>query len=219
MDQTARSGQAAPGAGPAHAQHSFHTMFVAPSGLHVTNFTGLVWLRTECRAGADKATYLFGLGSDAVRFYRELSDVQMEALCSELDLSLFVPRFDSHALPQALTDARGGPARRPAAEIELQNLCQLHALREACMSSSGNAVWTYRIDRKTADAYAAIGHDDVVLLCKTLSVSAFLPRYSPVDVARILDKPAGTRAVFAAAYETEITAANEAARRSLYLTH
>ena len=55
-------------------------MFVAPSGLHVTNFTGLVWLRAECRASTDNASSLFDLVSDAAGFYRELSDAQIARL-------------------------------------------------------------------------------------------------------------------------------------------
>jgi len=194
-------------------------MFAAPSALHVTNLTGLVWLRKHCRACTDRAARLFDFDNEAALFYRDLSDGAIEALCSELDLSLFVPRFDSQTLPAALADTRGGRRERQPTDLELHNLGHLQALRDACQRSSGHAVWTYRVNQETADAYRALGHDQVVTLCKTLTVSAFLPRYDATEAARILYKPAGSRALFAVAYETDIAAASEAARRSVYLTH
>jgi hypothetical protein len=213
-DATARHASTKPRATLHHK-----SMFAAPSALHVTNLTGLVWLRKECRECAGRASELFDFGADDALFYRDLSDGAMEGLCSEFDLSLFVPRFDSHTLPAALADARKGRRDHHPTELELHNLGHLQALREACQRSSGDAVWTYRINQETADAYRALDHDHVIALCKTLTVSAVVPRYDAAEAARILEKPAGARALFAAAYETDIAAASEAARRSVYLTH
>jgi hypothetical protein len=95
----------------------------------------------------------------------------------------------------------------------------LQALRETCLRSNGDAVWIYRIDQETAHAYRTLDHGSVVTLCKALTVSALLPRYEAAQATRILDKPVGARAMFAAAYETDVAAASEAARRSVYLTH
>lgn len=194
-------------------------MFAASSALHVTNLTGLVWLRKQCRACAARAAKLFDVHNEAVLFYRDLSDSAIEALCRELDLSLFVPRFDSRTLPAALAAASGRRRERKPTDLELHNLGQLQALRDACHRSVGEAVWIYRVNQETADAYRTLDHGQAVALCKTLTVCAFLPRYDAAEAARILDKPAGSRALFATAYETDIAAASEAARRSVYLTH
>lgn len=193
-------------------------MFATSSWLHVANLTGLVWLRTQCRDSIEGATGLCDIDEQAALFYRELSDGAMEALCSELDVSLFVPRSDSTSLPGALAARDGGPGGRPA-DLEIHNLGQMQALCDACHRSIGEAAWIYRIDRETAEAYRALTHDLVVRLCKALKVCALLPRYSAVEAARILDKPPGSRALFAAAYETDIAVASEAARRGVYLTH
>lgn len=193
-------------------------MFASPYALHVTNLTGLVWLRKKCREGDEHSARLFGLAPDDALFYRGLSDRAVESLCGELDLSLFVPRFDSKTLPEALVDAGKGPRARRPSDLELHNLGNLQALCEACRRSSGDAVWTYRIDQETADAYRQLDHGDAIALCRTLTVSAFLPRYDAVEAARILATPAGAKAVFAAAYETDIAAAGNAARRSVYLS-
>jgi len=195
------------------------SMFAAPSALHVTNLTGLVWLRKECRDCAGRAARLFDLHPNDATFYGELSDVAIEALCGELDLSLFVPRFDCGTLPAALDESRRDRRERPPSDLELHNLSHFQALRETCLRSNGDAVWTYSIDQETADAYRTLDHGSVVALCTTLTVSAFLPRYEAAHAARILDKPEGARALFAAAYETDVAAASEAARRSVYLTH
>jgi hypothetical protein len=194
-------------------------MFTVPSALHVANLTCLAWLRKECRACAARAAHLFDLSPDAAALYRDLADDAVEALCSELDLSLFVPRFDSESLPPALADARQRRRERRPLDLELHNLGPLQALRDACQRSNGDAVWTYRINQETADAYRALDHGDVVALCKALTVSAFLPRYHAAELARILERPAGARALFATAYEPDVAAASEAARRSVYLTH
>jgi hypothetical protein len=194
-------------------------MFAAPSALHVTNLTGLVWLRKHCRACPSRAAKLFDLDDETALFYRDLSDESIEALCSELDLSLLIPRFDSHTLRAAIASAQGRRRDRRPTDLELHNLRHLQALRDACQRSSGDAVWTYRINQETADAYRELDHDRAIALCKTLSVSAFLPRYDATAASRILDRPSGSRALFAAAYETDIVAASEAARRSTFLTH
>ena len=194
-------------------------MFAAPSALHVTNLTSLVWLRKECADDPQRAAQLFCLEQSDARFYGELADFAIEALCSELDLSLLVPRFDCRTLPSVLAECRQQRRERPPSELELHNLRNLQALRETCLRSHGDAVWTYRIDHETADAYRCLEHASVVALCQALTGSAFVPRYEADLVARILDKPPGARAVFAAAYETDVAAASEAARRSIYLTH
>lgn len=194
-------------------------MFAAPSALHVTNLTGLVWLRKHCRACPSRATKLFDLDDETALFYRDLSDESIEALCSELDLSLLIPRFDGHTLRAAIASAQGRRRDRRPTDLELHNLRHLQALRDACQRSSGDAVWTYRINQETADAYREFDHDRAIALCKTLSVSAFLPRYDATAASRILDRPSGSRALFAAAYESDIVAASEAARRSTFLTH
>jgi hypothetical protein len=195
------------------------TMFAASSTLHVTNFTGLVWLRKQCRACMERAEKLFDIDNEAALFYRDLPDREIEALCRELDVSLFIPRFDSRTLPATLAAVAGNCRERKPTELELHNLGHLQALRDACHRSAGDAVWIYRVNRETADAYHTLEHHQVVALCKTLTVCALLPRYDATEAARILDKPAGSRALFAAAYETEIAAASEADRRSAYLTH
>jgi hypothetical protein len=194
-------------------------MFAAPSALHVTNLTGLVWLRKHCRACPSRAAKLFELDHETALFYRDLSDASIEALSSELDLSLLIPRFDRHTLPAAIAGAQRNRRERRPTDLELHNLRHLQALRDACQRSSGDAVWTYRIHQETADAYRELDHDRAVALCKTLTVSAFLPRYDATAASRILDRPAGSRALFAAAYETDIVATREAARRSTFLTH
>ena len=194
-------------------------MFAAPSALHVTNLTGLVWLRKHCRACPSRAAKLFELDDETALFYRDLSDESIEALCSELDLSLLLPRFDGHTLRAAIASAQGRRRDRRPTDLELHNLRHLQALRDACQRSSGDAVWTYRINQETADTYRELDHDRAIALCKTLSISAFLPRYDATTASRILDRPAGSRALFAAAYETDIVAASEAARRSTFLTH
>lgn len=194
-------------------------MLPAPSSLHVTNLTDLIWLRKECRASAERAGRLFDLSPEVAIFYRELSDGALESLCGELDLALLVPRFDSKTLPLALAKAGRGHRERHSGDLELHNLGNFQALREACKRCNGDAVWAYRINQETADAYRTIDHGEVVALCKSLSVSAFLPRYGAVEMTRILDKPVGARAMFAAAYEVDVAAASEAARRSIFLTH
>lgn len=194
-------------------------MFAASPTLHVTNFTGLVWLRKQCRACMERAEKLFDIDNEAAAFYRDLSDGAIESLSRELDVSIFIPRFDSRTLPEAPGVCRSGGRERRPTDLELHNLGHLQALRDACHRSVGEAVWIYRINRETADAYRSLEHAQVVALCKTLTVCALLPRYDATEAASILDKPAGSRALFAAAYETEIAAAGEAARRSAYLTH
>ena len=189
--------------------------------LLVANLTGLMWLRDRCRASLDEAALLFALDDQGALFYRALSDASIEALCRELDVSLFVPRFDSITLPAAL--AEGNPvvnADRIPDGLELHNLMHLQALRDACDRGAGEAAWRYRINRATVDAYRALGDDQAADLCKRLAVCALVPRYDATQAARILDKPAGTRALFAAAYESDIGAvSSEATLRSAYLTH
>lgn len=202
---------------PRTARHP--RMFAASSALHVANLMGLVWLRKQCRVCTARAAKLVDVDDETVLFYRDLSDGAIEALCRELDLSLFVPRFDSRTLPTALAATSGRRRDRKATDLEIHNLSQLQALRDACHRSVGEAVWVYRVNQETVDAYRALDHDQAMALCKTLTVCAFVPRYDAAEAARILDKPAGSRALFAAAYETDIAAASDAARRSLYLTH
>jgi hypothetical protein len=194
-------------------------MFAAPSALHVTNLTSLVWLRKECADDPQRAANLFRLLPNDAHFYGNLSDVAIEALSGELDLSLFVPRFDCRTLPSRLAECRQQRRERPPSDLELHNLRNLHALRETCLRSNGDAVWTYRIDHETADAYRCLEHASVVALCHALATSALVPRYEADLVARILDKPPGAKAMFAAAYESDVAAASEAARRSIHLTH
>lgn len=196
-------------------------MSATSSRLHVVNLTGLMWLRERCRASLDDAALLFALDHQDALFYRALSDASIEALCRELDVSLFVPRFDSITLPEAL---RGGNqssvADRKPDGLELHNLIHLQALRDVCGHGVGEAAWLYRINRETVDAYRALDDAQAVDLCKRLAVCTLVPRYDATQAARILDKPEGTRALFSAAYESEIAAAStEAALRSAYLTH
>lgn len=189
--------------------------------LLVVNLTGLMWLRQRCCASLDEAALLFALDHQGALFYRALSDESIEALCRELDVSLFVPRFDSITLPAALADGnQGGDADRRPDGLELHNLMHLQALRDACHRGAGEAAWLYRINRETVDAYRALGDDQAAALCKRLAVCALVPRYDASQAARILAKPAGTRALFAAACESELTAPGTAADlRSTYLTH
>jgi hypothetical protein len=194
-------------------------MFAASHGLRVANLTGLVWLREQCRESMEQATRLLDIDIEAALFYRDLPDREIEALCRELDLSLFVPRFDSVTLPAALATVDKNGGERRLTGLEIHNLGQVQALCDACHRSAGEAAWIYRINCETVDAYRALAHDQVVRLCKTLNACALLPRHDATETARILDKPVGSRALFAAAYETDIAAASEAARRSFYLTH
>lgn len=189
--------------------------------LLVINLTGLLWLRQRCRASLDEATLLFALDHQGALFYRALSDASIEALCRELDVSLFVPRFDSNTLPAALAEGnQGGDADPRPDGLELHNLMHLQALRDACDRGAGEAAWRYRISRATVDAYRALGDGQAAALCKRLTVCALVPRYDAALAARILEKPPGTRALFAAAYESETGAVStEAALRSAYLTH
>ena len=196
-------------------------MFATSSRLHVGNLTGLLWLRKQCRASLDDAALLFAIDHAGALFYSALSDASIEALCRELDVSLFVPRFDSITLPEALADPnQGRDAEHKPDGLELHNLTHLQALRDVCGHGAGEAAWLYRINRETVDAYRALDDAQAVALCKRLAVCALVPRYDATQAARILDKPAGTRALFAAAYESEIAAAGAgAALRTAYLTH
>lgn len=195
-------------------------MSAASPGLRVANLTGLLWLRELCRGCMERAAMLFDIDHETARFYRDdLTDGAIEDLSRELDVSLFVPRFDSQTLPEALASVAGNGEQQKAPGLELHNLGRLQALCEACHRSTGEAAWVYRINCETAEAYRALGHEQLVGLCRTLQVSALLPRYDAAEAARILDKPAGSRALFAAAYETDIAATSEVARRCFYLTH
>jgi hypothetical protein len=187
--------------------------------LHVRNLTGLLWLRNACTQNLTWAEHLFGLRSSAALFYRDLADMDIEALSAELDLSIFVPRFDAVTLIQALEVAAHASGCTPRSDLELHNLASLQALRDDCLLSAADAVWAYRMDQTTAEAYRRLDYDQVIALSKSLDVSALLPRYDPSQVARILSAPSGARASFAAAYESDLAAQTEAARRSLFLTH
>jgi len=193
-------------------------MFDASSSLRVANLTSLMWLREQCRAPDEQAASLFGIDDDTVRFYRDLSDVAIEALSRELDVSLFVPRFDNKTLPAAL-DAECSGHAQAATGLALHNIASLQALCDVCRHSVAEATWIYRINRETAEAYAALDHDQVVSLSRTLTACALLPRYDASGAARILDRPAGSRALFAAAYEPDTAPTGEAARRSFHLAH
>ena len=194
-------------------------MINAPSALHVANLGNMLWLRKEARRSPEQAAVMFAMTSAAAAFYKTLSDEALDALVCELDLSLFVPRYDAAGLLSALADAGHAKWRTgQQSDLELSNLRNLQALRDACRRGC-DAVWVYRIDQETADAYGRLEHRQVVALCESLATSALVPRYDPAEVLRIVEKPAGTRSFFATAYETDIAVSNEAARRSLYLTH
>ncbi|CAG1018621.1 hypothetical protein BURC_03419 [Burkholderiaceae bacterium] len=193
-------------------------MFTAPPALHVTNLAGLIWLREECRHDLGHAAYLFDIVEEEARFYLELPDSAIDALCTELDLSLFVPRFDSRALVALVAESRDVSGGLRASHLELHNLAGLEALSDACRRSTADAVWIYRINRQTAEAYRALRHRDAVAICSLLAVSAVVPRYDRHDITRILDKPAGSRAMFAAAYEPDIAEPDDA-RLGIQLTH
>jgi len=189
-------------------------MIAAPSALHVANLSSLVWLRKECQDCAEVAERLFDLEAADMRFYLGLSDAEIELLCSELDMSLFIPRYAASALPSALDACRqlsGGEGS--SRDLELHNLRNLQALRELCEASTGDAVWTYRIDRQTVRAYRTLDYGDVIMLSKVLRVSAFLPRYDAAQAAKILEKPPGARAIYAAAFETEVRTVTATSRR------
>lgn len=193
-------------------------MYTTASSLRIANLTNLLWVRRECLMAHGAAT-LFALDSDAVACYVALADSAIEALCGELDVSLLIPRFDAGALLSMAATIVQHPPIRARTGLELNNLRNLHDLRQACERSSAEALWTYRISQETATAYRALDDAAVLALCGHLTVSAFVPRYAAAQLTRILDKPAGSRAVFAAAYEPDIAEANHAARRSIYLAH
>jgi hypothetical protein len=196
-------------------------MFATSSRLHVNNLTGLMWVRERCRASLDEAALLFALDHHGALFYSTLSDASIDALSCELDISLFVPRFDSITLAAALAKGNQGSDTKGKPDgLELHNLIHMQALRDVCAHGVGEAAWLYRMNRETVDAYRALDDAQAADLCKRLAVCALVPRYDATQAGRLLDKPAGTRALFSAAYESEIAAAStEAALRNAYLTH
>ena len=193
-------------------------MYAASPALHVANLTGLIWLRSQCTREPSEAIRLFDLQCDSAVFYGKLSDPDVDALCADLDVSLFVPRFNDHTLRSALAGCSNGVTEHHPSDLELHNLAHLQTLCGACQRSLGDAVWTYRLNVATATAYQALDHAQVVALCRSMSVAALVPRYSAADVGRILTKPMGTRALFAAAYETDVESTGDAVQRSAYLT-
>lgn len=195
-------------------------MLATPPTLHVLNLANLRWLRAECRASLDGACNLFGIEHSAAARYRDLDDPCADALCVELDVSLFVPRFDAASLARLVPGtAAADVAAGRWSDLDLHNLRNLQGLHDACNGSSAHAVWVYRIDQETAAAFRALPGTAILALCKLFSVSAFAPRYDAASIAKVLDKPQGSRALFAAAYELEIQAAGEAVRRNAYLMH
>lgn len=195
-------------------------MLATPPTLHGLNLANLRWLRAECRASLDGACHLFGIDHSAAACYRDLDDPCADALCMELDVSLFVPRFDAASLARlAPGEAASDVAAGRWSDLDLHNLRNLQGLHDACCGSGAHAVWIYRIDQETAAACRALPTTATLVLCKQLSVSAFAPRYDASSITKVLDKPQGSRALFAAAYELEIQAAGEAARRNAYLMH
>lgn len=193
-------------------------MYAASPALHVTNLTGLVWLRSLCALEPGQALRLFDLPMDSALCYAKLADTDVDALCADLDVSLFVPRFDDCTLPSAMAGCNDADTEHHPSDLELHNLAHLQALCGACQRSLGEAVWTYRLNIATAAAYQALDHEQVVALCRALRVAAVVPRYSAAEVGRILTKPMGTRALFAAAYETDVETPGPALQRSIYLT-
>lgn len=195
-------------------------MLGTPPALHVLNLTNLRWLRSECRASHDRAGDLFGIDPATVACYRDLTDLDADTLCLDLDVSLFIPRFTAESLARlAPMTGAADAAAGLWSDLDLHNLRNLQSLHDACRSSSAHAVWVYRIDQETATACGALANTTILALSKGLAASAFAPRYNAPAIAKVLDKPAGSRALFAAAYETEIAVSSEVARRSTYLTH
>jgi hypothetical protein len=194
-------------------------MLVAPPALHVANLTGLTWLRKECRANLQRAAHLFAMDEATAAFYGALPDATLEAMCAELDLSLLIPRYDGRRLREAVATARTNGSGRHRPDLAARNLAQLQAVREASERSMGDAVWIYRISQETATAFRELAHDDAIALAKALDLSVLVPRYAAGEARRILDRPPGARALFAAAYETEIAASAEAVQRCHFLTH
>ena len=195
-------------------------MFPAPAALRVANLIGMVWLREQCKASATRASLLFGIDADDAQRYAQLAPGAIEGLCSELDLALLVPRYDQRSLPAVLAAAgRAAVVKSLPGDLELHNLSNLQALRDTCRRSPGEAVWAYGIGHEAAVAYAALDDAAVVALGRALGVSAFVPRYRPAQLAELAAKPAGMRALFAAAFEPEVIPTEDAARRGAFLTH
>jgi len=194
-------------------------MLATPSFLHVANLSSLIWLRQELAEDPQRAARLFSLGPTDAASYGQLSDFDIEALCNELDLSLFVPRLDGVTLPAVLAECAQPATEIPSSDLVLHNLRNLQALRDTCIRSPGEAVWAYRIDHDTANAYQCLEHASAMALCRRYSRSVLVPRYEASVMTRILDKPPGAKAIFAAAYEMDVAVTGEAARRFPYLAH
>lgn len=192
----------------------------APLGsLHVDNHTRLLWLREECRGDLAVARRVFGLEPSDAEFYRDLDDESIEALGRELDVALLVPRFDGRELATVM-ETRPAFGGRPApTRLELHNLLLLNELCEACRFRRADAVWVHRINEETARVYAGLDPARAFALSRALTISAFVPRYDAVEAARILRRPAGVRALFAATYERDITPPDKAAPHGLAGTH
>lgn len=187
-----------------------------PDTPHVLNLRNLLWLRSECARCAEGAARRFSLDVDSVHLYRDLSEDTIDAVSRELDISLLVPRADVHRL---CAQGRNSSDLGNDCELAMHNLQNLHVLHDTCLHSNGDAVWVFRISQETAQAYRSLKHEQLHAVCEVWQTSLVVPRYNAQALAKLLETPAGARGFFAAAYETEIALANEAARRSIYLTH
>ena len=174
------------------------------SQLQIHNLSNLQHVREACRATPEQAIRLFAMTQADVSAYVGLSNEESLSFAFELDVSVLVPRFDSATLRTLATCFPNPDAAMLGTPLQVLNLLNLHALRETCRRSDGEAAWAYRIDLATAQAYANLDDAALMTIGVGLPYSAFVPRYRASNLQALQSKPHKARGLFAAVMESDL---------------